>query len=544
METIELAEGPDLGTQVVPLDQEVEREGPRLGKSGLRHWAGYLSEEFLPELRGTRGYKIFDEMRRNEPTVAGLMTGITSIIQSVDWMAVPDDAENGADVAASSFVNKALTRIDRPFDEVVADQCTTFPFGWSLLETVYKYADGKVWWDSFVLLGQDSLYKWRFDERSNPVAFIQRPAPTYEEIEVPLEKCLLFRTNAEKNNPEGLSILRAAYKPYFYKKVVEEIEAMGAERDLLGIPVMNVPYGATSEEVDAAQKIVESVKNDDQSGLVMTAIGPDPHQRFEFKLVTGQGSAGKVSFTDRLVQRYTVEMAMVALANFVHLGGTRGGATNYALNSDVRDLFQVAVKNWMGKLADVWNRKAIPNLLAMNGMSGKCHLEHGRITQLNLQTITNFMTAGVQNKFITPTRELENFLRKEAELPPLPETEDAASDAPPAPPPNALPASLQGGGEGGPGNPASPPTPPKAPDGNLPNVGDKGQNGGLNANPGQNQKTTFQTNAASGGLTKVAPGAKTATEELREMLSELDDSEVWEEFTLKTVAAFAGGFWE
>lgn len=531
-----MASTPELGTQVIPLDQEAKKRGPVLGRSGLKHWAGYISEEFLVELRGLRAYKIYDEMRRNEPTVAGLLTAIEGIIQHVHWEARPDDDGNGADLAAAEFVNKALHRIDRPIDEVMSDVCTMFPFGWALLEVTYKYQDGRVWWDSIDLLGQDSLFIWGFDDRSKVVEFIQRPAPTYEEIHVPIKKCLLFRTKAEKGNPEGISMLRAAYKPYFYKKTIEEIEAMGAERDLLGIPVMDVPFGATAEEMAEAQSIVENIKNDDQAGVVLTGIGPDAHQRFNLRLLTGQGSSGKVSYTDRLIARYAGEIAMVALAQFIALS-QRGG---YKLDSDIRDLFQVSVDNWMGKIADVWNRQAIPNLLAMNGMTGHCTLGHGRITQLNLQTISNFITSGVQNRFLTVDRALEDFLRREAELPPLAKSTKAASEEEPAPPPLQLPGST-------PGNPATPPVAAVLPVGKgagaLPTPGSKDNNSGLNANPGANQQGAFQQNAASDGKVKIVPGAGKAANELAIMLSELDDSDIWQEYAVKTLGALAGDFW-
>lgn len=521
---------PNLNAPVETDDEvAVERVTQAIGRSGLRHWAGYNSEEFLTELRGNRGYKILDEMRRNEPAVVGLLGSLEGIIGSVAWVTVPVDDENGADLAAAAHVNKAMHKMRRPWDHAVQDSTTMFPFGWAFLETTYKYAEGKVWWDAMDLRGQDTLYRWGYDDQSHAISLIQRPAPTYEEIEIPLNRGLLFRTNTEKDNPEGIPILRGAYKPYFYKKVIEEVEAMGAERDLLGIPVMEAPFGATEAEIQAAQSIVENIKNDDQAGVVTVAIGPEAWQRFNLKLLTGQGSGGKVSYTDRLITRYTAEIGFVAQASFLHMGMSKQG---YRLDSDVRDLYQMAVKNWIQKICDTF-QQGIDRLLAMNGMSGKCKLTFGRITQLNLQTITNFITSGVQNKFITPNRELEQFLRQEAELPLLATSAKATSEAEPEPNPvQQLPASLQGK-----------------------------DNSGLNANPGDNQQGSFAPNAASGGLTKTLPGEKStpgnpaspptvkvppkaASEELRLMLSELDDTDAWEEFSLKAITAMSGEFWE
>ncbi len=496
-----------------------------LGRSGLQHWAGYISEEFLTDLRGTRGYKVYDEMRRNEPMVVSMLNAIMLVFEGMDWNVVPENKQDGADKAAADFIDRARNRMKRPFEEVMSDVYTAFPFGWALLEINYKYQEGKIWWADLPLRGQDSLLSWGISDNGDIESFTQLPAPKYEQLTIPAAKFLLFRTTTEKNNPEGLSLLRGAYKPYFYKKVIEEIEAMGAERDLLGIPVMEVPFGATPDEIEEARKIIENIKNDDQAGIVETAIGPNPEQRFKFRLQTGQGSSGRVSFTDRLVQRYSTEIVMVCLASFLRLGAAGGGG-GYNLSSDQRDMFQVALRGWLRKITNVWNHDAIPRLLAMNGMTGKCKLEHGRITQLNLQSVSNFITSGVQNKWITPTRELENFLRSEAELPALDDNVDAASDAPPAPPPGA---ELGIPGADTPGLPGA--ATPSGQDGAKPEK----DNSGITSNPGANQRGS--------GLAAATAGAKVA---LPKAAAEDDpyDAELWEEFAVKTISAFAGDFWK
>lgn len=509
------------------------------GQSGLRHWAGYISEEFLPELRGVRGYKLYDEMRRNEPVIVGLLTAMEVIAGRLDWHAKPDDDTDGADLAAAQHINRNLKRMRRSWSGYITDIMTMLPFGWSLFDQRFAFAEGKVWWYDFVFMGQDTLYRWEFDDFGAAKTFIQMPPPTYEQIPVPMERCLHFRTRDEKDNPEGWSILRGAYKPYYYKKVIEEIEAMGAERDLLGIPVMDVPYGATADEVAIAQSLVENIKNDDQAGVVLTAIGPEVWQRFNLHLLTGQGSGGRVSYTDRLVQRYTAEISMVALASFLHVGGGRGATANYSLGSGTRDLFQTAVKYWLGRITDVFDERAIPRLLAMNGMSGKCHLEHGRITQLDLQIVTNFITAAVQNKLLTPDRELEQYLREEAELPQLASSKDAASDEPPAPPPMALPPGLAGAGSGGPG------------------ASDGGGTSGPTANPGENQHGIFAPNAAAkkggaagGGVAPgnpanppAAPAAQPKAAAEGDNSDEPDDNAIWSAYSERVLKDFAD-FWE
>lgn len=411
--------------KIMPDPQQQARIGPRIGHSGLRIWAGYLSEEYLPELRGHRAYVVYDEMRKGEPIIQAILNSINSIIMAAGYTIEPATQED-RDLQAAQHVSQAFERLKRPITDVYAELLTMFPYGYAPMEIIYSYEAGKIWWHDIALRGQESIEKWEINEYGDILGLWQRTQHNGALVFIPWEKMLLFRITAERNNPEGLSILRAAYKPYFYKRVLEEIEAMGAERDLLGIPVMRVPYGATPDEIEAARRIVESVKNDDQAGIVETAIGPNPEDRFEFRLLTGQGSSGRVAFTDRLIQRYSSEMALACLAQFLRLGVSGGGS--YSLSSDQRDTFQLAIRGWLKRIEDVWNSYAIPRLLAFNGLKGSCRLKHGRVAQYNLQTLANYITAGAQNKWLTPNRQLEQWLRDVAELPRLDDQQPALSD--------------------------------------------------------------------------------------------------------------------
>ena len=69
-----------------------------------------------------------------------------------------------------------------------------------------------------------------------------------------MEKCLLFRTQTHKNNPEGRSILRNAYRSWYFKKRIEEIEGVGIERDLAGIPIAYVDPAIMSAGATADQQ--------------------------------------------------------------------------------------------------------------------------------------------------------------------------------------------------------------------------------------------------------------------------------------------------
>ena len=105
---------------------------------------------------------------------------------------------------------------------------------------------------------------------------VQMAPPDYRTVTLPIERSLLFRYRHYKDNPEGLSMLRTSYRPWYYKKRLEEFEAIGVERDLAGLPIVKVPGEMLRAKpgtdqakiVEAFKKLVRSVRRNEQEGVV------------------------------------------------------------------------------------------------------------------------------------------------------------------------------------------------------------------------------------------------------------------------------------
>ena len=68
------------------------------GLSGLRRNAGFVQEEFLPQLKGYRAIATYREMRDNDPVVGAILYAIDNLIRGVSWRVQPaskskEDAE-------------------------------------------------------------------------------------------------------------------------------------------------------------------------------------------------------------------------------------------------------------------------------------------------------------------------------------------------------------------------------------------------------------------------------------------------------------------
>lgn len=468
--------GLDRTAELNRLAEEAERMPfTELGATGLRHYAGFLDEEFLPALRGTKAIQVYTEMRENDPTVGAMLFAVEMLMRNVEWRVKPG-GEAPADLEVADFVDSCRGDMADTWHDTLGSIFSFLAFGFSVHEEVYKrrdghhpldpqrnsrYADGRIGWRKLPVRAQDTIYRWLFDESQGDElrGLIQQPPPTYTYRAIPATRFLLFRTTAAKGNPQGRSILRNAYRPWYFKRRIEEIEAIGVERDLAGLPMMEVPAemlaaNASAElkaNVAEIRRMLRDVRRDEREGiLVPREFDEDGNSRYSFDLVRSGGR--RQIDTTQIVNRYDRLIASVALADFILLGQQRVGS--FALSESKTELFGTALGAWLDSVAEVFNRVAIPRLLLMNGLRVERppELIHGDVETIDLSELGDFISklagAGMP---IFPDPDIENALRMQAGLPEKKEEEETASA--PAPteggPPGAPAESGRGPGETG-----------------------------------------------------------------------------------------------
>jgi hypothetical protein len=413
------------------------------GRSGLRRVGGYVEEEFLPQLRGRKAVQVYREMGDNSPIAGAMLYAIEQLLRQIEWRVEPASTR-GEDRRNGEFVEQCMDDMSHSWSDLIAELLSMLQYGWAWHYLVYKrrvgpwerdpkrkskYTDNLIGWRKIPIRGQETLLRWIFDENGGIQAMVQLSPPDYKTTVLPIERSLLFRTSTAKNNPEGYSLLRRAYRPWFMTKRLEEYEAVGVERDLTGLPVGKVPAEYLNAKqgtdqwkmVEAFRKMVTAVRRNEQEGLVLpTAYDQDTKQPlFDFALLTSGGS--RQFNTDGIIQRYETRILMTILADFIMTGHENNGSS-YALHTDKSGLFRTAINSIAQAIADVFNRHAIPRLFAVNGLKPAelPKIVPNDVDPPDLGQLAQFMTAmtqaGVQ---WFPDPELEKFLRDAARLPDL-----------------------------------------------------------------------------------------------------------------------------
>lgn len=423
------------------MSKEIGRIGQlRYGPAGS---GSIFFEEFLHELRGTKGVQAYTEMADNDATVGAILFAIEMLMRQCEFHIEPG-GESAKDKECAEFVESCMDDMERTWADTLSEILSFLTYGWSYHEIVYKrrvgkttspitnskHADGLIGWRKLPIRSQDTLYGWEYkDDTDDLIGMTQVPPPSYRKVTIPIEKALHFRTRSRKDNPEGRSILRTAYRAYYFKKRLEEIEGYGMERDLAGFPVLYGPEGLDlwdesdqemAQALAQAEMIVSSIRRDAREGLVL----PGGENGWKLELVSS-GSRRQFD-TNAIIDRYDKRIATSVLADFVMLGQNAVGS--FALADTKTQIFALAIGTYLDVICEVFNNQAIPRLIDINGdhfkgISDYPKMVHGDIEEKDLTQFATYIKEMVGVGVLVPDEELEKEIRRIGGLPEKMETD-------------------------------------------------------------------------------------------------------------------------
>jgi hypothetical protein len=292
---------------------------------------------------------------------------------------------------------------------------------------------------------------------------------------------MLFRPSSYKGNPEGHSIIRSAYRPWYFSKRLEEQEAILFER-MGGIPVLRVPsalinaaqgsgpdaqaaqatmrrYEAIGRNVRIQEQMYVTLPSDMQKGA---DGGPSSSPLYDFKLETPSGG-NRSTTADTAIIRYANQMLMSVMADFLTLGHEARGTQSLAVSKI--ELFMQACEAWLNAIAAVLNRNGLPRLFYLNADDPDTipEVKPDMATQIEPNALGNLILhlsqAGMP---LFPDPQLEDWVRDNMGMPALPEEDPTA----PRPPP-FMPLAGQPGGPPAHGDTAPPMPAPGTPEHNA-----------------------------------------------------------------------------
>lgn len=454
---------------------------PELGAPGTQFWRGFLkTDEYVPELTGTRALDVYERMRRSDAMVKGALYAVKAPILSAEWTVRPGSSTPRDREIADRFAWNLFEGMSMTWRDHLRQALTHLEFGFYVCEIVWALGDQPA--PTTVLEmqaahaledgerrlpGRRVFYVWSGTfAASVPMYKIKKLAPRLQRtvtfadlapdggirtvkqqiwggesarrVDIPVEKLLVFTHDKDGANWTGTSILRAAYRDWFLKDHKMRFQGIQAERHAIGIPVMKLPPGKDDpSNITRAENILMGVRTHERAYVVL----PDG---YEFSIV-GMDEGRLLDLIPHL-QYHDRQIAMAVLAPQLTLGANPEGSN--ALSNDQSSFFMLTEKAIAEHIADIHNRYLIPQWVRFNygEVDALPQLEVGRIETRNLDKIWNALAIAAGQQLITPDDVLESRLREDAGLPPRDPATERKRLAP-APAPQPQPAGQKPGTE-------------------------------------------------------------------------------------------------
>ena len=418
------------------------------GMTGLRRFAGSgeIDEEYDRVWKPLNKKCALIKEMADDAICAAVEMAVRMTLRRVGWYVEPGGDED-VDKEAAEWLETCKDDMSQSWNDTVDGALGMIKFGFQPAEIVYKkrgglregqavpsskYDDGRIGWRKWTFIAPDSLAPgspWQFDEHGGLQSFTQQAPPDYQTVVIPIDKSLLFRSTTERGNPEGRSLFRPMYAAWYMKKNLEEIEAISAERIGAGFPVAylgrDVQKNLDDPESDAAQiqNALRNIRVDDQMSFLIPfakmGSGAAEGDGVLFEFVSPPGTKA-INFHETIT-RYEQRMAMVGLAQFIHLGMNQVGAR--ALGESSTDFFTLGVMGWVDSIEETIHRYGTERLFRLNpwpGLTGYPRIKHESVTRISIGEIADYVSKLAGVGVIVPEPELEKHVRALADLPEKP----------------------------------------------------------------------------------------------------------------------------
>ena len=391
----------------------------QLGYTGLKVNNGQINEEIKRELQFPQSILTYKQMGYDS-TVASALNYYEHMMLKANVEVKPHPKANEQEQEYAQFFKECLGDMDnQSWQDFVQEVASMNQYGFCVNEIVLrkrlyskgsKYNDGKVGIRKLPIRSQDSISKWNYDDEQNLIGLTQTVAKTGkrgqvllsskgEEITLPRNKFLLFRLGKKKDSPVGDSPLKGCYYPWKYKSAVEELESVGLNRDLSGVPVAWIPPQVMAEDADDSTKaqyqewknIVRNIQQNQQSGMVLPLAYDENTKQplFKFELLKNEG--GKAYDTSSIKQYYSNAILTALSADLLVMG--QGSTGSYALGNIKNSLSAIAIEAKLKEICNVINQHLIPMIGRMNGwdLTRLPYIEFDDLESVSLEDTSKFL---------------------------------------------------------------------------------------------------------------------------------------------------------
>lgn len=380
------------------------KELKELGATGTQIINGQIvNEEPNRKLDGPKAIAEYDVMRRNDATVSIALDGIKLPLRAAEWVVDPPEGADAKGAEITEYVRWNLfERIN--WNDTLEEILTYLDFGFSLHEMVFvpEMVSGatRTVLDKLAYRKQTTIYKW---ETHDGKPGVTQMLWNGEQPDIPAAKLAHFINRPEGDNKLGRSLLRAAYKHWFYKDKFYQIEAVGFERQALGVVEIIAPDDKESKDSKAIVKAARLMRASEQSYIKHT-------KDWQISFMDMKGNTLKDP--TKSIEHHDHKILLNVMMQFLLLG-SGGTSGNRSVSEDHSRLYELSLRAVADKVASVVNERVIKTLVDLNfTTTAYPKLRAAKVGEIDLQRISESVSKLTEAGYITPRPNDENYFRR------------------------------------------------------------------------------------------------------------------------------------
>lgn len=401
------------------IKKALRTEEVELGASGTVIHSGYITNDYISDLSHPQSVSTYDQMRKSDATVqAVLKVNKLPILGSDFYIDIEGDDKKSVEI--KEFISDAMFNKIKFKTSFLPQALLMFDFGFMCFEKVFALDENnKYYYKTLAPRLPVSLDKWKQTEGDEEAGMFQSGYKNDDYISsnlIPSWKLVRFALNQEGDNYEGTSLLRSAYKSWYYKSNLEKIGAIAAERGSAGLPLLEQDKdGRPMDEAESEKmnEIMENVRSN-ASSYITTPAG------YKFSFATPGGAFDfhpQLHYHDR-------QIAESVLAQFIKTGGA-GSSGGYAQNKIDIQLFLLSLTQYANYICGRIDELMIKELVDLNFDNVEFYpkMKFKPIELRDMTTFSESLEKLVNSGTLTADVDVENLVRGEMGLPNIEEKE-------------------------------------------------------------------------------------------------------------------------
>ncbi len=383
------------------LDEAEDEEGfekldggsfSELGSTAQTISDGYVSlDDPDPAMQGPNRFIIYNRMMHDITIIAASVRLFLNLISKSNWTVVPAKDANGDALPGAEEMAELL-------DSMRKDLTTSWPrtirriamfifVGYSVHEwTAKRRDDGNITIGKIGHRPQSSIFRWDMEEDTDVMGVYQRLA-NGKEVLIPRRKMIYAVDDALTDHPEGTGLFRHLRRATKRLRAFEDLEEVGYENDLRGIPVASIPMGEIDRKAKKMKsgaaayisrvkapfmKFVKGHVRNKKQGILMDSEtyrdagenrSPSSVRKWLVELLQGEG--GAFDPMSNAIKRIKEEIALALGTEHLLIG--QDGAGSLALSKTKTGTFYLTLISVMQELVDIMERDWRDPIWEMNG---------------------------------------------------------------------------------------------------------------------------------------------------------------------------------